>query len=157
MKKNINNNISPRHHGQVNKMKNCKVIRELSTGKCLVVREDEMSNCSRDGSSTDYSLENENSTCEQDLLCAVEKEFGVSMCDLYLAGPDNEICSDEIDDVRMEKIRAFAKAWLQRNEWHDSALYWNYFDGSNWQSVLLHSEDPDIDDNKEYELLDTES
>lgn len=135
-------------------MKELKVIRDIQTDIYLVVCAEEISTEASDGSSTDYSLRNEESTCEYDLFKVIEKDFGIDTSSLYLAGPDNDIHSDEIDDVTLKEINKFAKQWLHENEWHDHALYWNYFDGSNWQSVLLHSEDHGIDDNIEVELLD---
>ena len=53
------------------------------------------------------------------------------------------------------KINDFAKTWRKENEWFDSPLYWNYFDGSNWRTELLHSEVEGVNNNRQYNLLDS--
>lgn len=124
----------------------------------LVVLTKEIENYAADGSSYDYSLANEESECQSDLMKAIEEKFGVNTDELSLFGKDNEIesCLDsEISDEQLVQINDFAKTWREKNEWFDSPLYWNYFDGSNWKSVLLHSEIDDVNNNRQYDLLDS--
>ena len=45
------------------------------------------------------------------------------------------------------------KEWLEDNECFYDCKFWNYWDGHNWQSLLLYCENPDVDNNKDYELL----
>ena len=124
----------------------------------LVVLAKEIENHAADGSSYDYSLNNDESECEYDMMKAIEKKFGVNTAELSLYGEDNEIeacIGSEINDELLAKINDFAKTWRKENEWFDNPLYWNYFDGSNWKSELLHSEEECANDNRQYDLLDS--
>lgn len=125
----------------------------------LVVLSKEIENYAADGSSFDYSLENSESECEYDMMKAIEKNFGIDSSELSLFGVDNELEADfdsEIDDDLIAKINDFAKTWRKEHEWFDEPLYWNYFDGSNWKSELLHSEVEYANDNRQYDLLDSD-
>lgn len=124
----------------------------------LVVLAKEIENYAADGSSCDYSLENGESECEHDMMKAIEAKFGINTSELSLTGVDNELetCIDsEISDELLVKINDFAKTWRKENEWFDSPLYWNYFDGSNWRTELLHSEVEGVNNNRQYNLLDS--
>ena len=126
--------------------------------KFLVVLAKEIENYAADGSSYDYSLKNNESTCEYDMMKAIEKKFGVNTSELSLYGEDNEIeacIGSEISDELLSKINDFAKTWRRENEWFDSPTYWNYYDGSVYKSVLLHSEVEYVNDNRLYDLLDS--
>lgn len=122
-----------------------------------VVWASDIQSTAADGQSNDYSLENGESTCWSDLESELESKYPDTYFEI---GEDNEIDIDEWNTDRevsadeLQAIRDFATDWLQEHEWHDDPLYWNYFDGSNWKSFLLYSEDCGINDNKEYELLD---
>lgn len=122
----------------------------------LVVLAKEIENHAADGSSYDYSLDNNESECEYDMMKAIEKKFGVNAAELSLYGEDNELeacIGSEISDELLTKINTFAKNWRKEYEWFDKPLYWNYFDGSNWRSELLHSEEEGVNDNRQYDLL----
>lgn len=124
----------------------------------LVVLAKEIENYAADGSSYDYSLENNDSECEYDMMKAIEKKFGINTAELSLCGEDNELeaCIDsEISDQLLAEINTFAKKWRKENEWFDNPLYWNYFDGSNWKSELLYSEEECANNNRQYDLLDS--
>lgn len=123
----------------------------------LVVLAKEIENYAADGSSYDYSLKNDESECEYDMMKAIEKKFGINTAELSLYGEDNELeacIGSEISDELLAEINIFAKKWREENEWFDEPLYWNYFDGSNWKSELLHSEVEGVNDNRQYDLLD---
>lgn len=108
-----------------------------------------------DGQCNDYSLDNEESTCWSDLESELESQFP----DTFFALDDQEIVIDtasterEVTEEELNSIRDFAAEWLSEHEWHDAALYWNYYNGHGWTSHLLHSDDWACNDNKEYELL----
>ena len=124
----------------------------------LVVLAKEIENYAADGSSYDYSLKNNECECEYDMMKAIEKEFNVDSLELSLCGENNELeaCLDsEISDELLAKINDFAKTWRKGNEWFDSPLYWNYYDGSGYKSVLLHSEVEYVNDNRQFDLLDS--
>ena len=73
----------------------------------LVVLAKEIENHAADGSSYDYSLENNDSECEYDMMKAIEKKFGVNTADLSLYGEDNELeacIGSEISDELLTKI-----------------------------------------------------
>ena len=125
----------------------------------LVVLSKEIENHAADGSSYDYSLENNDSECEYDMMKAIEKKFGVNADYFSLYGEDNEIesyISSEISDELLPELNTFANKWRKENEWFDNPIYWNYFDGSNWKSELLHSEEEYANDNRQYDLLDND-
>lgn len=124
----------------------------------LVVLAKEIENYAADGSSYDYSLENGESECEYDMMKAIEKKFGINTAELSLCGEDNELeacIASGISDELLAEINTFTKKWREENEWFDNPLYWNYFDGSNWKSELLHSEVEGVNDNRQYDLLDS--
>ncbi len=139
-----------------------KNINSTSDAQYLVVLDKEIENYAADGTSYDYSLENEESTCWSDLESELEDKYKGLVFGLE---GDNEICFDEwqsdadaLNEAektnKIQEIRKFAADWLDEHVWHDEPLFWNYFDGSNWKSVLLKSSDSGIDDNKPFELLD---
>ena len=125
----------------------------------LVVLAKEIENYAADGSSYDYSLKNNECECEYDMMKAIEKEFNVDSSELSLYGEDNELdaCLDsEISDDLLAEINKFAKTWRKENEWFDSPTYWNYYDGSGYKSILLHSEVEDANNNRQFDLLDND-
>lgn len=127
--------------------------------KFLVVLAKEIENYAADGSSYDYSLKNSESECEYDMMKAIEKKFGINSAELSLYGEDNELeaCFDsEISDELLAEINKFAKGWRKENEWFDNPLYWNYYDNSNYKSILLHSEAEDANNNRQFDLLDND-
>ena len=127
--------------------------------KFLVVLAKEIENSAADGSSYDYSLKNDESECEYDMKKAIEEEFGVNAAELSLFGVDNEIeacLGFKINDELLAKINNFAKIWRKENEWFDRPTFWNYYDGSGYKSVLLHSEDEEANNNRHFDLLDND-
>ena len=125
----------------------------------IVVLAKEIENYAADGSSYDYSLKNGESECEYDMMKAIEKEFGINSAELSLYGEDNELeaCFDSgISDEQLAEINKFAKKWRKENEWFDNPLYWNYYGNSNYNSILLHSEVEDVNNNREFNLLDND-
>lgn len=125
----------------------------------LVVLAKEIENYAADGSSYDYSLKNNECQCEYDMMTAIERKFGINSAELSLYGEDNELeaCFDsEISDELLAEINKFAKNWRKENEWFDNPLYWNYYDNSNYKSVLLHSEVEDANNNRQFDLLDND-
>ena len=131
---------------------------EYDQPRYLVVLAKEIENYAADGSSYDYSLENGESECEYDMMKAIEKMFGINTAELSLCKEDNELeacIGSEISGELLVEINIFAKKWREENEWFDNPLYWNYFDGSNWKSELLHSEVEGVNDNRQYNLLDS--
>lgn len=125
----------------------------------IVVLAKEIENYAADGSSYDYSLKNGESECEYDMMKAIEKKFGINSAELSLCGEDNELeaCLDsEISDELLSEINKFAKNWRKENEWFDKPLYWNYYGNSKYNSILLHSEAEDINNNREFDLLDND-
>lgn len=139
-----------------------KNINHLENGTdYFVVYEDQISGTAADGTTYDYSLKNGESTCWSDLESELEKKYdGLH----FTLGEDNEIDIDEwySDDEaleeaekanKIEEIREFAKEWLDDYECFYDCKFWNYWDGHNWKSWLLYCENPEVDDNKDYELL----
>ena len=111
------------------------------------------------GDNYDYSLANNESSCESGMMDAIAEKFGIDTSDLCLTGENNDVDSclgSDITEQQLSSINAFAKEWREENEMHYKGKWYNYFDGSNWQSLLLYSENDYVNDNKEYELLDGE-
>lgn len=164
----INHNFSPRHHGKSIYMSNVRVLKNINYREnevdYFVVYEDQISGTAADGTTYDYSLRNGESTCWSDLESELEEKYeGLR----FTLSTDNEIDIDTwySDDEALEKaektnkieeIREFAKEWLEENEYFYDCKFWNYWDGHNWQSLLLYCEIPEVDDNKVYELLGEE-
>ncbi len=91
----------------------------------LVVLAKEIEKSAADGHNYDYSLSNEDSECEYDMMKAIEENFGVNTAELSLFGEDNDIetcLGSEIDDEFLKKINAFAKEWRKENERFDENL-----------------------------------
>jgi len=130
----------------------------------LVILAKEIENYAADGTSYDYSLENEDSTCWEDLQRELEDKYkGL----FFILEDDNEISYDEwqsdtdaLNEAKksnkIKEIRKFAADWLDEHVWHDEPLYWNYWGGSNWKSVLLYSKSGEVNNDYDYnyKLLD---
>lgn len=134
-------------------------MQEDDQPRFIVVLAKDIENYAADGSSYDYSLKNGESECEYDMMKAIEKKFGINSSELSLYGEDNELeaCLDsEISDELLAEINKFAKGWRKENEWFDNPLYWNYYDNSKYNSILLHSEVEDANNNRQFDLLDND-
>lgn len=125
--------------------------------KYYIVLAKDIENESATGESYDYNLSNSESGCEEALFDAIRDAFDVDTSDFGLYGDDNHIeyegYDDDITEEKIAEINAFAKSWRAENEYKVNCLWYNYFDGSNWQSLLLSSDDDYVDSNKQYELL----
>lgn len=139
-----------------------KNINHLENGvDYFVVNEDQISETAADGTTFDYSLENGESTCWSDLESELEEKYkGLSFAlsegneiDIDTWNSDDEALEEAERTNKIEKIREFAKEWLEDHECFYDCKFWNYWDGHNWQSLLLYCENPDVDNNKDYELL----
>ena len=91
---------------------------EDSQPRFLVVLAKEIENHAADGSSYDYSLDNNESQCEYDMMKAIEKKFRVNTAELSLYGEDNELeacIGSEISDELLaigDKVLAAQEAKL---------------------------------------------
>lgn len=139
-----------------------KNINHLENGNdYLVVYEDQISDTAADGTTYDYSLKNEESTCWSDLESELEEKYeGLHFTlstdneiDIDTWSSDDEALEEAEKTNKIEEIREFAKEWLEDNECLYDCKFWNYWDGHNWNSLLLYCENPEVDDNKDYELL----
>lgn len=139
-----------------------KNINHLENGvDYFVVNEDQISEIAADETTFDYSLENGESTCWSDLESELEEKYkGLSFAlsegneiDIDTWNSDDEALEEAERTNKIEKIREFAKEWLEEHEYFYDCKFWNYWDGHNWQSLLLYCENPGVDDNKDYELL----
>lgn len=142
-----------------------KNINHLENGvDYLVVYEDQISGTAANGITFDYSLKNEESTCWSDLESELEEKYKglrFALCtdneiDIDTWDSDDEALEEAEQSNKIEEIREFAKEWLEENECLYDCKFWNYWDGHNWQSWLLYCENPEVDDNKDYELLGEE-
>lgn len=142
-----------------------KNINHLGNGvDYFVVYEDQISGTAANGITFDYSLKNGESTCWSDLESELEEKYkGLRFTlrtdneiDIDTWDSDDEALEEAEQSNKIEEIREFAKEWLEENEYFYDCKFWNYWDGHNWQSWLLYCENPEVDDNKDYELLGEE-
>lgn len=124
-----------------------------------VISADDIDDYAEDGQNYGYCLENEFCICERDLLDAIEEKFDVDSLDLWIDISKEDIVvshDEEIPETLLKKINIFAKKWRKEHEIFVKAKFYNYFDGHNWKSLLLWSEDKCVDDQKQFRILSDE-
>ena len=96
-----------------------------------------------------------------DLKDAIKKHFKLE-CNLEgLCITEDDITYDadeeelsELLEEKEDKIREFANKWAEKNESLVKGNYIEYYDGSNYDTIVLWSDIDDFDTRREYELLD---
>lgn len=94
----------------------------------------------------DYCLEN--STCDR-----LREEF---LNAIKLAGfevKEDDTFEDFVESENAE-IKAFTEKWREKNESYNNVLAWNYFDGHNWRTITIDSDNYDCEAN--YEKMENE-
>lgn len=118
----------------------------------------------------DYSLDNTDSSMADDIQEAIMSKFKdqllASMADDEVFAPDDEddyrqwcesmiiVLPDgtvEVGGEVDEQMSAFAKKYDEGNRTYTTATYVNYWDGSNWQTLLCSAQSLDYD---AFEVLD---
>ena len=96
-----------------------------------------------------------------DLKDAIKKHFklGCNLDGLCITEDDITYDADEeelIDllEEKEDKIREFANKWAEKNESLVKGNYIEYYNGSNYDTIVLSSDIDDCDTEIEYELLD---
>ena len=96
-----------------------------------------------------------------DLKDAIKKHFkiGCNLEGLCITEDDITYDADEeelIDllEEKEDKIREFADEWAEKHESLVKGNYIEYYDGSNYDTIVLWSDIDDCDTEREYELLD---
>lgn len=100
-----------------------------------------------------------------DLKDAIKKHFGIEGCSLEgLCITEDDITYDadeeELIDLleeKEDKIREFANKWAEKHESLVKGNYIEYYDGSNYDTIVLWSDIDDCDTEREYELLDEDN
>ena len=90
--------------------------------------------------------------CNLDGLCITEDEINIHTYDA-----DEE---EELIDLLEEKeneIREFAHEWAEKHESLVKGNYIEYYNGSNYDTIVLWSDIDEYDTEREYELLDEDN
>ena len=111
----------------------------------------------------DYSWGEFDFNC--DLKDAIKKHFKIEGCNLDgLCITEDDITYDadeeELIDLleeKEDKIREFANKWAEKHESLVKGNYIEYYDGSNYDTIVLWSDIDDCDTRREYELLDEDN
>lgn len=93
--------------------------------------------------------ENAGDYCLENCYCTDLRDKFLN--DLKAAGFEFEEDGD-IDDFTGsddKKVKEFVSVWRESNESHVQVLAWNYFNGHNWQSIILDDDTSDLEANYE--------
>lgn len=114
----------------------------------------------------DYSWGEFDFNC--DLKDAIKKHFGIEgnidgLCitedkiAIHTYDADEEEELTELLEEKEDEIREFANKWAEKNESLVKGNYIEYYDGSNYDTIVLWSDIDDFDTRREYELLDEDN
>ena len=87
--------------------------------------------------------------CNLEGLCITEDEIYIHT---YDADEEEEL--SELLEEKEDEIREFANKWAEKNESLVKGNYIEYYDGSNYDTIVLWSDIDEYDTQREYELLD---
>lgn len=90
--------------------------------------------------------------CNLDGLCITEDEINIHT---YDADEEEELT--ELLEEKEDEIREFSNKWAEKNESLVKGNYIEYYDGSNYDTIVLSSDIDDCDTRREYELLDEDN
>ena len=100
-----------------------------------------------------------------DLKVAIKKHFKIEgnidgLCitedkiDIHTYDADEEEELSELLEEKENEIREFANKWAEKNESLVKGNYIEYYNGSNYDTIVLWSDIDEYDTRREYELLD---
>ena len=103
-----------------------------------------------------------------DLKDAIKKHFGIEgnlegLCitedeiNIHTYDADEEEELSELLEEKEDKIREFANKWAEKHESLVKGNYIEYYNGSNYDTIVLWSDIDDCDTQREYELLDEDN
>ena len=87
--------------------------------------------------------------CNLEGLCITEDEIYIHT---YDADEEEEL--SELLEEKENEIREFANKWAEKHESLVKGNYIEYYDGSNYDTIVLWSDIDDCNTRREYELLD---
>ena len=90
--------------------------------------------------------------CNLEGLCITEDEINIHTYDA-----DEEELLSELLEEKENEIREFADKWAEKNESLVKGNYIEYYNGSNYDTIVLWSDIDDCDTRREYELLDEDN
>ena len=104
----------------------------------------------------------------RDLKDAIKKHFKIEGCidglcitedniDIHTYDADEEEELSELLEEKEDKIREFADEWAEKNESLVKGNYIEYYNGSNYDTIVLWSDIDEYDTEREYELLDEDN
>ena len=100
----------------------------------------------------------------RDLKDAIKKHFKIEGCIDGLCITEDDITYDadeeeliELLEEKEDEIREFADEWAEKHESLVKGNYIEYYDGSNYDTIVLWSDIDDFDTRREYELLDEDN
>lgn len=103
-----------------------------------------------------------------DLKVAIKKHFGIEgnidgLCitedeiNIHTYDADEEEELSELLKEKENEIREFANKWAEKNESLVKGNYIEYYNGSNYDTIVLWSDIDEYDTEREYELLDEDN
>lgn len=104
----------------------------------------------------------------RDLKDAIKKHFGIEgnlegLCiteddiNIHTYDADEEEELTELLEEKEDEIREFANKWAEKNESLVKGNYIEYYNGSNYDTIVLWSDIDEYDTEREYELLDEDN
>ena len=102
---------------------------------------------------------------DKELKQAIKEAFNLDMSldglvidedsiDIHTYDPDEEEELSELLDEKEDEIRKFADEWAAKHQDLVKGDYIEYWDGSNWDTIVLRSDVEDYSTSRDYELLD---
>ena len=104
----------------------------------------------------------------RDLKDAIKKHFKIEGCieglciteddiNIHTYDADEEEELTELLEEKEDEIREFADEWAEKHESLVKGNYIEYYNGSNYDTIVLWSDIDDCDTRREYELLDEDN
>ena len=90
--------------------------------------------------------------CSLEGLCITEDEININT---YDADEEEEL--SELLEEKENEIREFSNKWAEKNESLVKGNYIEYYNGSNYDTIVLWSDIDEYDTEREYELLDEDN
>ena len=114
----------------------------------------------------DYHIDNEQSPAKQDCIAAIQEKFGHSVSIDYKNGVEvidntetDEWISEQVDPAVagefISEINSFISEWVEENSTITTLRGFDYWDGSNWRTVVVEREHTGRD-NTSHQILDDE-
>lgn len=91
-----------------------------------------------------YSIDNCDCDFVEDLIIAINKEFNLD-CNKDVYFDDLQDILDELELTDNVNIKQFAKNWVEEETEHTLCKSYDYYDGSNYKSLILENMGDQVD------------